>query len=315
MILIKAISYKLPSYEALKEFEDSFPDNVIRISEVKSRVIKKVLQASFKYFPDIYSFFRKPGNNEAVFTLLMAPHDIYKIIPSGLKAKSVYLYVYDIWEREYEYFEKVIRALNINTVFFSSLQTKNDFEQRLKDTSIKFIWLSEAIRAEKYKFLPYDKKDIDVLSFGRKYNNYHREILEYTRNNKIKYLYQENDQLLFKTEPELIDALSGARISICFPSSVTHQEISGNISKVTMRYFQSMACKCLILGRNPDDLLRLFDYSPVIEIDEKNPREQLQEILDNYEKYIPLIEKNYLEVTNKHQYINRVNTVLDHIEN
>ncbi len=67
-----------------------------------------------------------------------------------------------------------------------------------------------------------------------------------------------------------------------------------------------MASKCLIVGYVPDDMKYLFDYNPIIQIDMKNPKQQINDILKNFYKYIPLIEKNYIEVRERHQWKNRV---------
>src|SRR5690606_35892243 len=98
--------------------------------------------------------------------------------------------------------------------------------------------------------------------------------VNFTKNNNINYVYPENENLIFELESNLIDSLARAKISLCFPKSVTHPEIANSISKVTMRYFQSMASKSLILGKAPADMKELFDYNPVIEIDEAAPVKQ-----------------------------------------
>lgn len=67
-----------------------------------------------------------------------------------------------------------------------------------------------------------------------------------------------------------------------------------------------MASKCLILGKVPDEMRHLFDYEPVVEIDMNNPKQQLQEVLDRYLEYIPLIERNYAFVQRNHQWQNRI---------
>ena len=70
-----------------------------------------------------------------------------------------------------------------------------------------------------------------------------------------------------------------------------------------------MASKCLILGKLPDDMKYLFDYTPILEIDEENPIAQIELILANFEQYIPLIEKNYNNVKNFHNWENRVEKI------
>lgn len=80
---------------------------------------------------------------------------------------------------------------------------------------------------------------------------------------------------------------------------------------MTWRYLQSMASKCLVLGRMPDEMRELFGYVPIIEIDMKRPAEQLYEILQNLEDYSDLIERNYACVVQNHQWVNRISAIED----
>ena len=75
---------------------------------------------------------------------------------------------------------------------------------------------------------------------------------------------------------------------------------------MTWRYLQSMAAKCLVVGRAPDEMKQLFNYDPVIEIDMNDPCGQLRHIIDHYADYEALIEKNYQTVRERHQWPNRV---------
>lgn len=76
-----------------------------------------------------------------------------------------------------------------------------------------------------------------------------------------------------------------------------------------------MASKCLIVGKVPHDMLHLFDYNPIVEIDEENPVAQIEAILANFDTYIPLIEKNYETVKNSHNWDNRVSQIENFILN
>lgn len=314
MILIKTKPYNLPSYDAIEEFESAFNSHKQK-NEIESRIIKKILQKILEYYPDLFTISKLFSKNkyENIFTILMAAHDIYKIFPFSLNSKRTNLYLYDLWEKDYKYFENILNNYPINNVFLSSKQTTEVFNNKYKNSTM-FHWLPEAIADNTYRYLDYKNKNIDILSFGRKYESYHQKIVDYTLNQKINYIYQK-DKIVFSSKDEFIDGLSRSKISLCFPANITHNTQTGNISKITMRYFQSMASKCLILGKAPDDMKYLFDYNPVIDIEEENSVEQLNEILNNFQKYIPLIEKNYNEVTTKHLYKNRVDEILKIIEN
>jgi hypothetical protein len=83
---------------------------------------------------------------------------------------------------------------------------------------------------------------------------------------------------------------------------------------MTLRYLQSMVSKCLIVGKLPYDMQYLFDYNPVVEIDEQNPAGQLLEILHNFDQYQELIERNYQRVLSHHRWAHRIQTMQHSME-
>ncbi|MGC3976975.1 MAG: hypothetical protein QM751_01275 [Paludibacteraceae bacterium] len=145
-----------------------------------------------------------------------------------------------------------------------------------------------------------------MLAIGRKYDEYHNKIKDELAKAGKKYLYEKvKGEIIFPTREEFIGGLADAKISVCVPSNITHPERAGTIETMTIRYLQSMISKCLIVGHAPAEMIQLFGYNPVVEIDYEHPTEQLTDILNNYEKYIPLIEKNYHQVIENHTWENR----------
>ena len=96
-----------------------------------------------------------------------------------------------------------------------------------------------------------------------------------------------------------------AKVVICVPSNITHPERAEYISTMTLRYLQAMVSKVLIVGIMPSDMQELFPYMPIVEIDMDHAAAQMLTVLDNYEHYRPLIERNYAEVRQNHQWQNR----------
>jgi spore maturation protein CgeB len=70
-----------------------------------------------------------------------------------------------------------------------------------------------------------------------------------------------------------------------------------------------MASKCLIVGHAPKEMVELFGYQPVIEIDWKDPTGQIEYLLQNFDLHIPLIERNYREVMTKHTWADRFSQI------
>jgi hypothetical protein len=162
----------------------------------------------------------------------------------------------------------------------------------------------------------YSEKDIDVLSFGRKYDLLHDKIVDDMLCNGKKYFYEKNKgEIIFKDRKDFTDGLSRTKVSVCIPSCITHPERSGNISTMTVRYLQSMASKCLVLGYMPDEMEELFDYNPIVELDINNPSKQILSILENFTSYIPLIERNYQIVVDNHTWRDRWSSIKNILHN
>jgi hypothetical protein len=219
------------------------------------------------------------------------------------------VWMYDAWENKLDEIENTFRVHRINVAFITSLQATDYFNSRDIERFAAY-WVPEAVTVADYRFKPAAERRVDVLHMGRRWNQYHDAIEEFCRREEIVYLYEKHPgEIIFPSRHQFLDALASSKISICVPSSITHPERSGKIATVTWRYFQSMAAKCLILGRLPDEMRQLFDYEPIVEIDMADPCGQLRQILNDYVAYLPLIEKNYAVVQQQHQWPNRIATM------
>lgn len=224
-------------------------------------------------------------------------------------AKLKALWMYDAWEPLYPDIENTIRRFGINLLFISNKQSVT-YLNKLPLVNFKAYWIPEAIDPSLYKTKPFEERSIDILQLGRKWDAHHQSIK--SLENELIYRYEaEKGQIIFKTREQFIEGLASTKISICVSSNITHPERTGNISTLTSRYLQSMASKCLILGKKPEETKELFNYDPIIEIDEQNPIAQIKEILSNYGFYMPLVEKNYQTVIDHHNWDVRI----DQIEN
>lgn len=306
-------------YDAVEEFENVFLQQK-GIKTLYNRSTKNVLLALFhKVFLKlkirillkaykIYGYFKKKN----CFAILMGIGDFGKCLPymyaKGVKA----IYMFDAWPQSHSAIELFIKNANIQYAFFSSSEVTNIFKQRLKHVNVQ--WVPEGINMLEYTFKPYQEKKIDVLQIGRKWDKYHTIIKPFLKKEGYTYKYQsEKNKVIFPDKVSFVEGLANSKISICVPSSYTHPERSGNISTITFRYWQSMASKCLIVGIMPPEMQLLFDYNPMIAIDMTKPIEQLEDILHNYTDYIPLIEKNYNLMLQKHTWRNRADDICGYL--
>lgn len=274
------------------------------VGSIQARVLRQLL----KFIPPIQLPIKKHKN------YVVIGYQKEKFFPYfHFNADLKVLWMYDAWEPLFDEIEKTIRAYKINLVFTASKQSA-DYFNTLNIPNFQSHWIPEGIDVTQYQFIPYHERTTDILQLGRKWNEYHEKIK--TVENDLVYQYEKKaGQIIFPTREEFLFGLANSKISICVPSNITHPKVTGYISTITNRFLQSMASRCLILGKLPHDMLHLFDYNPIIEIDEENPVTQIETILANFDTYIPLIEKNYEVVKNFHNWDNRVTQIENFILN
>lgn len=319
MYLVKNRHHNHVSSDTTNEFESVIiSDKLVQTAKDVNKIVFKAIYFLFKLarklgFSTISktrkNLLRKPlADSKHLFTVMMGL-DEAKYKPHGYTTnhcRSIFLF--DAWEKDYQRVIDFIKKYKIDFVFVTASQSAQKLNTLLGER--KFFWIPEGIKREEYQFNDYKNKSIDVLSIGRKYDSYHNQIKEQLELNGRTYLYEKvKGEIIFPTRKEFIEGLSNSKISICIPSNITHPERAGSIETMTIRYLQSMLSKCLIVGHAPKEMIELFGYNPVIEIDYNCPAQQLNKILANFEEYIPLIEKNYANVVANHTWEDRWNSI------
>jgi len=302
LVRLNTVKSRHASLKDVNEFEESIIEleNIKTIPEFNNRYLKKIFKPGLVQVINSIT----PKFSSSIFYISMGISEANRSIPWALFSENNILYLFDAWPKYYPLICKIAKAYNITHLFVSSKESAGKLDTLLDNT--KVYWCPEGCKLDEYKPYDYKDKDIDVLQFGRKYDYWHNLVIDGFRQQKISYLYEKNKgQLVFKSRSDFLNGLGRTKISICFPMSITNYEISGGISTMTYRYFQSMASKCLIIGIKPDEMNYLFDYEPIIQVDYNNPVQQISEIIKNFNDYIPLIERNYHECISKHSWQSR----------
>lgn len=236
------------------------------------------------------------------FSAQLGP-DFKVCLPAFLSAKNNFIYMFDAWPRFHHWMAPMLDLLNVKAIFFSSSEVHRQYEINTQ-SKCKSYWIPEGIDMAEYKYS--NLKNIDVLEFGRKYQEYHNLVVNSLAEHGKSHVYLKDEEtVLYRTREDFINGLAAAKISICVPSNITHPERAENISTMTLRYLQCMASKCLIVGILPEEMKLLFSYNPIITIDFDAPGQQLIDLLSDYDAYLELIDKNYNEVQQNHQWKNR----------
>ncbi len=205
-------------------------------------------------------------------------------------------YCYDCWPPVHDKWAQFFRRHRVRSAMFSCRQAAEEMQRRFP--SMRCGWIPEALTPADYdqgKVLA--ARRIDVLELGRRDEPFHESITGYLQRTGRVHLYMRAPgEIIFPQKEDFLKAFSDSKISICFPSSMTHPEISGGMETLTLRYLESMVCRCVVVGHCPRELEELFGYNPVIESNPDQAIKDIEDILQNPEKYQPLVERNRLSV-------------------
>jgi glycosyltransferase involved in cell wall biosynthesis len=244
-----------------------------------------------------------PRRGEDYFAVLMGPRFRY-CLPYFAFPVRKHVYLFDAWPDGYGQIAQFTAEFGVANLFVSSRQSALRIAAMCSPARVD--WIPEAVDPSLYRCKPSEQRRIHVLQFGRKWDAYHHRILHALQEAGVVYLFEEvKGQVVFPSREHFISGLSDTKISVCFPSSVTHPERAGDICTLTTRYLQSMASKCLVVGTTPPEMLDLFGYAPVVEADLDDPAGQLLAILSRYDHYADLIEFNYETVCKNHTWQRR----------
>ena len=235
-----------------------------------------------------------------------------RLFPKCYFAETI-VYAFDCWPALYGRWEKFFRRHRMRIAFFSARDSAEHFRKRIPN--MESIWLPEAVEPANYRGdKPLAQRGIDVLELGRRSDAFHdRIVAPLAKAGRVHKFQAAPGQIIFATREELVDGFGDAKISVCFPSSMTHPQRSGSVETVTHRYFESMASRCIIVGHCPRELEELFGYNPVVEADMGDSAAQIQSILDDVNAHAALVERNHARLLEVGTWDARVATLLAHL--
>lgn len=201
-------------------------------------------------------------------------------------------YCWDVWGPELDEWTRRLSQPRVVAVLTSSSNARDELRARLPNMSIEYV--PEAIDIRRFPFrVPLRSRSIDVLELGRRNTRWHEAVTSMLRDTAAVHKYERSaGATIFSTDEDLDAGLLDSRISICFTRQDSHPEVAGGIDALTQRYLESIAAGCILLGRAPQDLIDLFGYNPVIDVDWADPPGQLRTILASLEDYQAAVDAN-----------------------
>jgi hypothetical protein len=294
------------SLDTVAEFEEAMRSDP-RVRTVKSsRTIAKVSTRALRLWKKLHLGLPGAGATHPTrdcLVVLMSV-DVRRCLPYFFLPGRKSVYLMDAWPNTHESIRELVRTFSVNHLFISSSMAAERLKSSLPRCTV--TWVPEAIEPKNYRYLSNAGKDIDVLQMGRKYDTLHEAILPILDAKGKTYLYEKvKGNIVFPTRDAFVEGLARTKISICVPSNITHPDRSGDIETLSVRYLQSMASKCLVVGHAPAELVSLFGYNPVVEIDMANPAGHILSLLDDFDAHASLIERNFNTVVQHHTWHQR----------
>ena len=234
---------------------------------------------------------------------------------------NVVPYIFDCWPPDYPRWESLFRRNRTRIAFFSARGSAEHFGRRFPAMSA--YWLPEACDPLDYDASkPLAERTIDVLELGRKYKPFHDPVRAMLPDAGLRHLFSPDGTRtpIFDGAAALRAGLGDTRISVCFPKSMTHPGDgsrgpgTSGLETVTLRYFEGMASKCVIVGHCPAELEEIFGYNPIVQYDPSDPAGQVREILGSIEQYQARVDGNEQRLHEVGTWDTRVDAMLTILE-
>lgn len=252
----------------------------------------------YKWFKDVLKAISLTGlsfdKRKAYLVCSRGGHLLKSSLPYNMRGEIIPM-LWDCWPDTWDKLERDLKLLGCHTVFVTSSDVAREMNKRFPQYN--FIHVPEGVNINEYKKGgPLTGRHIDVYELGRRHEQYHRKLVEGGLQDMCNFVYAEKPRkgtaIVFDTWDAFIDKLCDTKIIISFPASMT-DAAKASIETLTIRYWESMLSRCVIVGHAPKELVDILGFNPVIEADMGDPAAQLKHILDNIAGYQEVVDRNY----------------------
>lgn len=289
----------------------TFSRSIYRINRVLERL---GLGVAIKDFPFLLKISRTRG---MLFLATMGITELRMLLPTIKSIRGSHrlvLYVFDCWEPNWDEFDEIFQQIRPFALCFAFKKTMEHFAKRYEN-----CWFMPQSVNDQYFFDRNLKKERLFMQMGRRTEPLHKMVLNYLSQNQLEnvpenYVYAKDNVLgraqwesIFPDTTVLAQEINKTWFFLAAPRDVMNRKQTGNVSEVTARFYEAMACKTLILGIKPRDSFdELFPYpDAMIEVNDDNFSACVEKYLAHPEEYQKVVDKNYQYVMEHHRWKNR----------
>ena len=304
-----------------KEFLEHGRDRVeICYKNILLKGLNKIL-GKVKIAPICDSFTSKKRTDAVYLYIAMSVNylksNLYLLKNLQKNGNRIALYIWDCWQPEYDQWDKVLDDLRPDYIFWSFKQNWEFFKESYKNS----YWIPQS--ANRYFFKSIDiPKTRKFIQMGRVNKPLHEKILSYLEKNGLadtpdNYAYRRKEkEALFPDLNELVEEINRSKYIVCIPKIYENPKRTGNICAMTGRYYESILCKTLIIGKKPLIFDEMFGKEGMIEFEEdlSDFDEKIDELERNEDKYTSIVNRNYENFMNHHTWGHRLDAMLEVID-
>lgn len=259
-------------------------------------VFRNVVFAIYKFIRKNIPLFVKrkealmiAANGVTINDITFPYYGSYEIVPM----------LWDVWPSTWEKMYASFKLLDIRTVLVTSRQIA---EMINRETAVCAFWIPEGINTSLY----YSGNELvdrpfDIFEMGRRMPIYHQVLEDLNNSSQLHGFATSNinangtlqDKQVAYTNEELYELMSNSKVMVCFPQCDTNPSRAGEIETLTLRYWEAMLSRCIMIGRAPKELIDFIGYNPVINVDWNHPQQQLMDLLNHIGDYQELVDKNH----------------------
>ena len=239
---------------------------------------------------------KKRGEKQCAYLICSrGGHLLKSSLPYLFKGEIIPM-LWDCWPATWDILERDLRLMQCRLCFVTASDVVKEMQRRLPN--VQFIHVPEGVDINDYtEGQPLKDRSIDVYELGQKHFYYHKKLMDGKLEERTTFVYNsanptKGPSLVYEDWHTFTTKLADSKIVISFPLCMRNPKKDGNVDTLTMRFWEGMLSRCIIVGHCPQELMNMIGYNPVIEADFVDPCGQLEDILLHLNDYQQLVERN-----------------------
>ena len=244
----------------------------------------------------VMRFPAKKGN-KAFLVCSRGGHLLKAAVPYMFQGEIIPM-LWDCWPFTWNQLERDLKLIKCRLCFVTASDVVREFSRRLPH--VHFVHVPEGVDVDDYtEGKNLRERNIDVYELGAKNEYFHKKLLDGGLGSKChRWVYSSHKpkkglDCVYEKWETFTSVLADTKIVISFPRCMRNPEKYGSVATLTMRYWEAMLSRCIIVGHCPQELIEIIGYNPVVEADFVDPCKQIEYILSHAEEYQSLVDKNF----------------------